>query len=299
MMNLSNEFKVYNDADILEKIMKDRRKDLGPATDDDDMMSPKLKISMWLHLTESNWVKYCMCDLPVKQWKDWVLVTHIHDLFCLVAGKNSITLKKSKYLTPLQQKLNELYESVKNYTDKRGRRLSTIFLRLPSRAELPDYYIAIKKPVDMEKIKSHMLANKYQDVDALVEDLVLMFNNACTYNEPESLIYRDALVLHRVLLETRRDLEGGDDGHVPDVPRLIQELLRSLFVSVLGHQDDEGRCYSDSLAEIPARDPANPEKLPLNFEIIRKNVDRGRYKRLDVFQDHMFEVLEKARRLNR
>ncbi|MEQ2197835.1 hypothetical protein XENOCAPTIV_003947 [Xenoophorus captivus] len=190
-------------------------------------------------------------------------------------------------------------EGSQNYTDKRGRRLSTIFLRLPSRAELPDYYIAIKKPVDMEKIKSHMLANKYQDVDALVEDLVLMFNNACTYNEPESLIYRDALLLHKVLLETRRELEGGEDNHVPDVPRLIQELIRSLFVSVLGHQDDEGRCYSDSLAEIPAADPVNPEKPSLNFEIIRKNVERGRYKRLDVFQDHMFEVLEKARRLNR
>ncbi|XP_036007440.1 protein polybromo-1 isoform X4 [Fundulus heteroclitus] len=249
---------VYNDADILEKIMEDRRRDLGPATDDDDIMSPKLKIR-----------------------------------------KNSLSLKKSKYLTPLQQKLNELYEAVKNYTDKRGRRLSAIFLRLPSRAELPDYYIAIKKPVDMEKIKSHMLANKYQDVDALVEDLVLMFNNACTYNEPESLIYRDALLLHRVLLETRRELEGGDDNHVPDVPRLIQELIRSLFVSVLGHQDDEGRCYSDSLAEIPAADPASPERPALNFEIVRKNVESGRYKRLDVFQDHMFEVLEKARRLNR
>ncbi|KAM4582787.1 protein polybromo-1-like isoform 1-T1 [Fundulus diaphanus] len=249
---------VYNDADILEKIMEDRRRDLGPATDDDDIMSPKLKIR-----------------------------------------KNSLSLKKSKYLTPLQQKLNELYEAVKNYTDKRGRRLSAIFLRLPSRAELPDYYIAIKKPVDMEKIKSHMLANKYQDVDALVEDLVLMFNNACTYNEPESLIYRDALLLHKVLLETRRELEGGDDNHVPDVPRLIQELIRSLFVSVLGHQDDEGRCYSDSLAEIPAADPANPERPALNFEIVRKNVESGRYKRLDVFQDHMFEVLEKARRLNR
>ncbi|XP_054640093.1 protein polybromo-1-like isoform X2 [Dunckerocampus dactyliophorus] len=249
---------VFNDADVLEKIMKDRRKDLGPVTDEDDTVSSKMKIR-----------------------------------------KTNITLKKSKYLTPLQQKLNELYESVKNYTDKRGRRLSTIFLRLPSRAELPDYYIAIKKPVDMEKIKSHMLANKYQDVDALVEDLVLMFNNACTYNEPESLIYRDALILHRVLLETRHALEGGEDAYVPDVPRLIQELIRSLFVSVLGHQDDEGRCYSDSLAEIPAADAANPEKAALNFEVIRKNVDRGRYMRLDVFQDHMFEVLEKARHLNR
>lgn len=38
-------FQVYNDADILEKIMNDRRKDLGPVTDDDDVTSSKLKIS--------------------------------------------------------------------------------------------------------------------------------------------------------------------------------------------------------------------------------------------------------------
>lgn len=44
MLNFFGTFKVYNDADILEKIMKDRRRDLGPATDEDDMMSPKLKI---------------------------------------------------------------------------------------------------------------------------------------------------------------------------------------------------------------------------------------------------------------
>ncbi|XP_051957317.1 protein polybromo-1-like isoform X1 [Xyrauchen texanus] len=250
--------RVYNDANILEKILREKRRELGPPPDDDDIISPKLKMR-----------------------------------------KSGFSTKKSKYLTPLQQKLNELYESVKNYTDKRRRRLSTIFLRLPSRSELPDYYVAIKRPMDMEKIKSHMLANKYQDVDALVEDLVLMFNNACTYNEPASLIYKDALVLHKVLLETRRDLEGGEDAHVPDVARLIQELIRNLFVSVLGHQDDEGRCYSDSLAEIPAVDPNNPDKPLLNFEIIRANVDKGRYRRLDVFQDQMFEVLEKARHLHR
>uniref|UniRef100_A0A4W4EDK0 Protein polybromo-1 n=1 Tax=Electrophorus electricus TaxID=8005 RepID=A0A4W4EDK0_ELEEL len=248
---------VYNDANTLEKIMREKRRELGPPPDD-DIVSPKIKIR-----------------------------------------KSGISPKKSKYLTPLQQKLSELYEAVKNYTDKRGRRLSTIFLRLPSRAELPDYYVAIKRPIDMERVKSHMLANKYQDVDALVEDLVLMFNNACTYNEPESLIYKDALVLHKVLLGTRRDLEGSDDAHVPDVPRLLQDMIRSLFVSVLGHQDDEGRCYSDSLAEIAAEDPSHPDRPKLNFEIIRANVDKGRYKRLDVFQDHMFEVLEKARRMYR
>ena len=175
---------------------------------------------------------------------------------------------------------------MRNYQDRRGRRLSTIFLRLPSRAELPDYYATIKRPIDMERLRSHIAGGRYQDVDALVEDFALMFNNACTYNEPESLIYRDALVLHRVLLETRRLQEGGEEGGAPVVGSLVRELIRNLFVSVLSHQDEEGRCYSDSLAEIPAQDPSSPEKPLLNFDIIRVNVDRGRYKRLDVFQEH-------------
>uniref|UniRef100_A0A8C8M1Q8 Protein polybromo-1 n=1 Tax=Oncorhynchus tshawytscha TaxID=74940 RepID=A0A8C8M1Q8_ONCTS len=253
---------VYDDADILEKIVKDKRKELGASPEEgtDNMGSPKLKLR-----------------------------------------KSGASPKKSnKYLTPLQQRLNELYDAVRNYTDGRGRRISTIFLRLPSRAELPDYYSTIKRPIDMERLRSHMAGGRYQDVDALVEDFALMFNNACTYNEPESLIYRDALLLHRVLLETRRLQEGVEEGGSPPaVGPLVRELIRNLFMSVLGHQDEEGRCYSDSLAEIPAQDPASPEKPLLNFDVIRANVERGRYRRLDVFQEHMFEVLEKARRLHR
>lgn len=36
---------VYNDAHILEKLLKDKRKELGPLPDDDDVASPKLKLS--------------------------------------------------------------------------------------------------------------------------------------------------------------------------------------------------------------------------------------------------------------
>ena len=54
-----------------------------------------------------------------------------------MTGKSGISPKKSKSLTPPQQKLNQPYEAAKNHTDKRGRRLSSIFLRLPSRAETP------------------------------------------------------------------------------------------------------------------------------------------------------------------
>ncbi|XP_061146646.1 polybromo 1, like isoform X3 [Syngnathus typhle] len=249
---------VYNDADVLEKILKDKRKELGQPTEDEDVGSPKLKLR-----------------------------------------KSGVSPKKTKYLTPLQQRLNELYDAVRNFTDRRGRRLSTIFLRLPSRAELPDYYATIKRPIDMERLRSHMAAGRYQDVETLAEDFTVMFNNACMYNEPESLIYRDALVLHRVLLETRKQQEGGEDSGPPAVGNLVREMIRNLLVSVLGHQDEEGRCYSDSLAEISATDPDAPEKPPLNFDLIRVNVERGRYRRLDVFQEHAFEVLQKARKMHR
>uniref|UniRef100_A0A8C5AEE2 Protein polybromo-1 n=1 Tax=Gadus morhua TaxID=8049 RepID=A0A8C5AEE2_GADMO len=249
---------VYNDSDVLEKVLKDKRKEMGAPPEEEEVGSPKLKLR-----------------------------------------KSGVSPKKSKYLTPLQQRLTELYDAVRNFTDRRGRRLSTIFLRLPSRAELPDYYATIKRPIDMERLRSHMLSARYQDVEAMVEEFALMFNNACTYNEPESLIYRDALVLHRVLLETRRQQEGAEDSGAPPLVPLVRELIRNLFVSVLGHQDEEGRVYSDSLAEIPAVDPEAPEKPAVNFEVVRANVERGRYHRLDVFQEHMFEVLEKARRLHR
>lgn len=38
---------MYNDADILEKILKDKRKELGAAPEEEDVGSPKLKLSMF------------------------------------------------------------------------------------------------------------------------------------------------------------------------------------------------------------------------------------------------------------
>lgn len=39
---------VYNDADVLEKILKDKRKELGPSPEE-TVGSPKLKLSMFGH----------------------------------------------------------------------------------------------------------------------------------------------------------------------------------------------------------------------------------------------------------
>jgi len=49
----------------------------------------------------------------------------------------------------------------------------------------------------MQKVLQRMMASQYQSLDDMVADFVLMFDNACKYNEPESLIYKVGWLLHR------------------------------------------------------------------------------------------------------
>jgi len=42
----------------------------------------------------------------------------------------------------------------------------------------------------MATIHQRVVASKYQTLEDMVADFVLMFDNACKYNEPDSLIYK-------------------------------------------------------------------------------------------------------------
>lgn len=86
----------------------------------------------------------------------------------------------------------------------------------------------------------------------MAADFMLMFENACKYNEPDSQIYKDALCLQQLVIQTKQALRS--DETVPDVPQAIRELFLSLFTALYNYQDEEGRCYSDSLSELPEHD---------------------------------------------
>lgn len=109
----------------------------------------------------------------------------------------------------------------------------------------------------MEKIAHKLKQQFYDNLDEIAADFMLMFENACKYNEPDSQIYKDALVLQRICIQTKQALRDGDDAAVPDVQQLVQELLLFLFTTFYNHQDEEGRCFSDSLAELPEYDDAD------------------------------------------
>lgn len=42
----------------------------------------------------------------------------------------------------------------------------------------------------MQRIQQRVASNQYESIDDMVADFVQMFDNACKYNEPDSLIYK-------------------------------------------------------------------------------------------------------------
>ena len=44
--------------------------------------------------------------------------------------------------------------------------------------------------MDLSTISGKMLQKRYESIEDMVADFVQMFDNACKYNEPDSLIYK-------------------------------------------------------------------------------------------------------------
>uniref|UniRef100_A0A182MT35 Polybromo-1 n=1 Tax=Anopheles culicifacies TaxID=139723 RepID=A0A182MT35_9DIPT len=224
--------------------------------------------------------------------------------FSGISKKFSLTGKINKparknNTTPLETKLKQMYDTIREYREpKQNRQLSYIFMKLPSKSEYPDYYDIIKDPIDIEKIEKKLRQQIYESVDDMAADFMLMFENACKYNEPDSQIYKDALCLQQLLIQTKQSLRSEET--VPNVQQAVQELLLSLFTTFYNYQDEEGRCYSDSLAELAEYDECDGNRVrAISLDLIKRRLDKGLYKRLDTFQEDIFSCLERARRLSR
>lgn len=164
---------IYEDANTLEKVLMDKVKELGPLPDTSRSKSTAS--------TPTRNVGYVV--VHVKEVTVFVLVFFI-SLFPYI-------FRRPRKVIPVHvQKSRTLYDTIKDYHDAKGRQLSLIFMKLPNKNEYPDYYEVIKQPIHMEKIASTLKNNGYDNLDELVSDFILMFDNACKYNEPDSQIYK-------------------------------------------------------------------------------------------------------------
>lgn len=174
-------------------------------------------------------------------YQDAVLLEHvlnekIKELNYSGTSQTSKTKKDRSRSNGTQFKIKTLYETVRDYTDNKGRLLSLIFQKLPSRTEFPDYYEVIRKPMCLEKIGSRVKNGVYETVEDVLSDIILMLDNACKYNEPDSQLFKDALTLQQVALQAKIELNENNIDGPPDLKIIIQDLLTNLFISVYNHQ---------------------------------------------------------------
>jgi len=64
-------------------------------------------------------------------------------------------------------------------------RILTILFQL-----YPNYYDVIQEPIDLKMIAKKVMDNEYRTPDDMDREVTLMVNNAKTFNEPKSTIYK-------------------------------------------------------------------------------------------------------------
>jgi chromatin structure-remodeling complex subunit RSC1/2 len=127
-----------------------------------------------------------------------------------------------KVFTPLEARIQAILKGLRRFKSESGQLRIVHFERLPDKAELPDYYAAIRNPIALDTIKKKHKRKKYQSVDQALQDLELMFNNAKQFNEEDSEVYQDAVELSKeaaVLAEQEKAKPDDDfrdeDGRLP------------------------------------------------------------------------------------
>ncbi|XP_061606190.1 SWI/SNF related, matrix associated, actin dependent regulator of chromatin, subfamily a, member 4a isoform X3 [Phyllopteryx taeniolatus] len=125
----------------------------------------------------------------------------------------------------LTKKMKKTVDAVIKYKDgSNGRQLSEVFIQLPSRKELPEYYELIRKPVDFRKIKERIRSHKYRSLNDLEKDVMLLCQNAQTFNLEGSLIYEDSIVLQSVFTSVRQKIEKEEDSEGEESEEEEEEL---------------------------------------------------------------------------
>ncbi|KAI5851067.1 hypothetical protein GGS23DRAFT_601832 [Durotheca rogersii] len=127
-----------------------------------------------------------------------------------------------KVFTPLEARIHALLKGLRKYKHPNGDLLIVPFERLPDKQTAPDYFAAIKDPIALDLIKRKAKRKKYHNVDQVLKDLELLFENAKQYNEEGSQVYKDAVELQsqaRLLAEQEKAKPDNDfedeDGRRP------------------------------------------------------------------------------------
>ena len=163
----------------------------------------------------------------------------------------------------------QLLEAVESFTDNQGNVLCEPFMKLPSRRRYSDYYLEIKKPIALERIRAKVAREDYASLNEMAADLALMFENAKHYNRPDSKIFKDAVKLQKFTQSKVQELCDDDVIHL-----LNFTVLLKLNSSVYQFQSSEGEI------EYTPKRKGRPRIHPIKSTPKSASVDTGLRKRM-------------------
>lgn len=103
---------------------------------------------------------------------------------------------KEKYFEQVKKAELSVIDELVNYK-QRGRKLSDLFMDIPSKDDYPDYHVVITDPMAFNELRQEVEENKLKDFDSFTERALLIFSNARSYNEEGSQVYQDSLALEK------------------------------------------------------------------------------------------------------
>ncbi|KAI0756347.1 Bromodomain-containing protein [Daedaleopsis nitida] len=176
----------------------------------------------------------------------------------------------------VREKGLQLWQTVKDAVNKAGHIASFQFMRLPSKRQYPDYYIQIKHPIALDDIKSKLDLKQYVSISEVRQDLETCFRNAKRYNMKESQIWKDAKLLHKLVIkeygrmtgikeEGHEDWEGGSDDEEKKKKPTAYKLLKTRLQRLVDKKDPTGRVLSVEFMQLP-----NRKAWPMYYAIIKK-----------------------------
>ncbi len=116
-------------------------------------------------------------------------------------------------LTHMEARISSFLRGLRKQKDEEGNLLILPFEKLPDKALVTDYYQTITNPIALDNIKKKAKRKKYHNVDQVLADIELMFENAKLYNEDDSPLYRAAEELQqqaRALAEQEKSKPDDD-----------------------------------------------------------------------------------------
>lgn len=230
-------------------------------------------------------------------------------------------------------RLEAVMASLLDLSDNQGRLLCPPFRVLESKEEFPVYYEQIKNPIDLKTIAENIYNEKYSSWNAYESDIKLLCKNAKTFNEPGSVIYKDAckLMIH---FNTKRDEYSNSIKKLTqkEIAR-NQDLVSSLLdnnISELGNlsedseEDEDSESDSDPkwilywkirnydvidgfplcthFLELPSKkcypDYYDEIENPVSLYMINKQLKRGDFKTLESLVKLLFQMFSNARSYN-